>query len=203
VPPLSADDWIWVLETFRRNAPQEFVKFLGRKEHQFYPILQPYGFRGCWVKDQDYLDDFDAAVQKWGKSHSYSRKFNSVSRTVAPPKEKSYEEFKYQQAGLIIKQFLKRGHARKDINKELELAGLLDDLKSHGFETASSHSFTKQVSYEERAIRALQQYQDRYRNAHNIKIPASANVPAQGESIEFYRAWLEGWTYVTSSFLGL
>ena len=199
VPSLSADDWIWVLETFRRRTPQEFVKVLAEKEGMFYPILKPYGFRGSWVKEEAYLDDFDAAVRKWGKSRIYNRKFGSLSQIAPPAKEKSREERQYQEAQWLVIDMNRHGYGRGQVNDALESAGLLDDLESHGFEKVGAYSFTPSETYEKRAVDALNQYIDRYRNAHNIKVPTSADVPAQGEDIEFYRAWLEGLSYVTSS----
>jgi hypothetical protein len=200
VPSLSADDWIWVLETLRRGAPQEFVKVLAEKEGLFYPILEPYGFRGSWVKEEAYLDDFDAAVRKWGKSRIYSRKFGFLSQIAPPAKEKSREERQYQEAQWLVIDMNRRGYGRGNVNDALESAGLLDDLESHGFEKVAAYSFTPSVTYQKRAVDALNQYIDRYRNAHNIKVQTSIDVPAQAEDIEFYRAWLEGLSYITSSF---
>ncbi len=199
VPSLSADDWIWVLETLRRDAPQEFVKVLTEKEGLFYPILKRYGFRGSWTKEEAYLDDFDAAVRKWGKSGIYSRKTGFLSQPAPPAKEKSLEERKYEWAQSLVIDMNRHGFSRGQVNDALESAGLLDDLESHGFEKAAAHSFTPGVTYQERAVDALNQYIDRYRNAHNIKVGPSIDVPAQGEDIEFYRAWLEGLSYITSS----
>jgi Domain of unknown function (DUF4157) len=45
-PRISADDWIWTLETLRRQLPEDFVKLLAQHEGLFYPILQRYGFKG-------------------------------------------------------------------------------------------------------------------------------------------------------------
>jgi hypothetical protein len=30
-------------------------------------FLKRFGFQGDWVKNEDYLPDFDAAVRRWGK----------------------------------------------------------------------------------------------------------------------------------------
>jgi hypothetical protein len=200
VPQLSTDDWIWLLETLRRDSPQEFLKILAANEAYFYPILSPHGFRGSWEKEQDYLTDFDAAVLKWGKSHTYSVMYPHISRPIARQRPKSREEQKYEYANYLVRDMNRHGYGRGKVNSELESAGLMDDLEAHGFEKHDRWSFKNHVEYRNEAIVALNAYIDRYDAAHGNLRQTSANVPTQGEDVEFYRAWLEGLGYVTSSF---
>jgi hypothetical protein len=94
-------------------------------------------------------------------------------------------------------------YRRVDINDALESAGLMDDLVSHGFEKVGRLSVTNsELVYKPRAIDALNRFIARYQAAHGIVIPTSIGLPTQGEDVEFYRVWLEGLSYVTSSFLG-
>jgi hypothetical protein len=201
-PQLTPDDWIWMLENFRRKSSQEFVKFLAVNEGFFYPILNPYGFRGSWTKDQAYLDDFDAAIVKWGKSQIYSLRFANISQTVSQQKPKSREEQKYEYAQYLVRDMNRHGYTRGKVNDELESYGLMDDLVSHGFERHDKWSFKNHEEYTNEAVVALNDYIDRYDAAHGNKRQTSANVPTQGEDVEFYRAWLEGLNYVTGSFFG-
>jgi hypothetical protein len=201
-PQLSADDSIWVLETLRRESPQEFVKVLVANEGQIYSILNPYGFRGSWVKEQEYLDDFDAALQKWGKSHIYSQRIAKISRPVLRQKPKSREEEKYEYAQYLVRDMNRHGYTRGKVNNELESAGLMDELVNHGFEKHSRWSFKDHEEYKYEAIRALNAYVDRYDAAHGRERQTSASAPTHGEDVEFYKAWLEGLEYVASSFFG-
>jgi len=166
----------------------------------FYPILNPHGFRGSWTKDQAYLDDFDAAIVKWGKSHIYSLRFAKISQTMLQQKPKSREEQKYEYAQYLVRDMNRHGYRRRKVNDELESSGLMDDLVSHGFEKHDNVSTKNHDEYKNEAIVALNDYIDRDDAEHGIKRQTSANVPTQGEDVEFYRAWLEGLGYVTSSF---
>ena len=198
-PQLSKDDLISMLVDFRHGSPDQFVKELQTNENLYYRILKPYGFRGCWTNDQGYLDDFDAAARKWRESVGYSARF---ATRVSMQRPKSREEQRYEQAQFLVRDFNRHGYTRGDVNRALESAGLLDDLKSHGFKPADTYSTENSIlSYQPRVIEALMKYIDRYKVAHNIKTPTSANVPTQGEDVEFYRAWLEGLSYIRSSLL--
>lgn len=140
-PKISADDLIWNMETLRRQSPEDFVKLLAAHEDIFYPVLQRYGFQGSKVSDKAELDDFDAAVRKWGKSETYRRKLASVVRAAPPQKPKSREERQYEDAGDIIGRMNSKGYTREMVNEELEDAGLMDDLVSHGFEKVGRWRF--------------------------------------------------------------
>jgi hypothetical protein len=197
---LSADDSIWLLESLRRASPQDFVRILAANEAQIYPMLQPYGFRGSWVKDQGYLDDFDAAIAKWKKAKPYIPKFGNISRTVSQEKPKSREERKYEDAKVLVRNMNRHGYTRGQVNEALESYDLLDDLVKHGFEKYGRWSFKHHVEYKYEAIAALNNYIDRYDAAHGNKPHPSIGEPPEGENVEFYRAWLEGLGYVTRSF---
>ena len=199
---LTSDDWIWFLESFRRKSPEDFIKFLAKNEGVFYPILTTYGFHGSWSKDQDYLDDFDAAVAKWGKSRIYRSRSANTPQPVPEKKPKSREERKYEDANYIVRDMNRHGYLRSEVNSALESAGLMDDLVSHGFEQHGRWSSKNSEEYKNEAIVALNSYIDRYDAEHGNKRHTSASVPSQGEDIEFYKAWLEGLGYVTSSFTG-
>ena len=146
------------------------MKLLEAHESLFYPILQRYGFQGSKVSDQAELDDFDAAVRKWGKSETYRRKVASVVRASPPPKPKSREERQYEDAKDIIRRMNSKGYTRAEVNEELEDAGLMDDLVSHGFEKVGRWSTTNaELEYKPQAIKALSAFIGRYEAAHNIR----------------------------------
>jgi hypothetical protein len=197
-PQPTQDDWIWILETFRRQSPQQFVETLAANEAFFYPMLKPYGFKGSWAKDQDYLNDFDAAVRKWGKSYEYSR---ISGRFLSQPKPKSREQQRYEYVKYLVRDMNRHGYLRSKVNSEIEDNGLMDDLVSHGFEKHGRWSNEKSEVYKFEAIVALNNWLDRYDAAHGNRRQTGANVPTEpDEDIEYYRAWLEGLGYVTSSF---
>jgi hypothetical protein len=204
VPQLSSDDWIWVLETIRRNSPEEFVKILAANEGRIYPILKPYGFQGSWVKDQAYLNDFDAAVRKWGKSSLYRQRFPSLPKAASHQRPRSREERKYEDAKSLSDEFTKsRLQHREDINHELESAGLMDDLQSGGFEREGAHSsHVAPPYYQARALKALNKYILKYEEAHHIKVPPAPASITSGEEIDIANARAEALEYMENSPLG-
>lgn len=201
-PRVSDDDWIGALEILRLQSPGDFLKLLIANEGIFYPILAHYGFQGSWVKKEDYFADFDQAVQKWGKASIYLQRYAAAARAAPQPqpKPKSREERQYEDAQYMVIDMNRHGHTRSEVNDALESAGLMEDLENHGFERAGRWSFRNSEAYEQSAIRALNDFIGRYQVAHNINVPTTASVPTP-DPAEYYRAWLEGLEYVTSSFV--
>lgn len=64
----SADQVIYALNQFRQQDPDRFLVFLAKNEAQLYPLLQPYGYTGCWVDEGAYLRDFDSASVRWSQA---------------------------------------------------------------------------------------------------------------------------------------
>jgi len=200
-PQVSNDDLIGIMVSLREQSPQDFLKLLAGNEDFFYRLLSPYGFHGSWTKDEAYLADFDAAVKKWGKASVYLQKFGSVRAVPVQPKPKSREERQYEDAQYLVIDMNRHGYRRGEVNDALESAGLMEDLEAHGFERVSSHSFKDHEVYAREAIDALNGFIGRYQTAHNIILPTTASVPTP-DPAEYYRVWLEGLNYITSSFVG-
>jgi hypothetical protein len=195
----SNDEWIWMLVELRRESPHDFVNILSHNESVFYPLLEPYGFAGSWVKEHDYLTDFDAAIRKWGRASVYSGA--RVHLTPPQPQPKSPEERRYQNARFLMRDFNRHGYNREYVNEQIESLGLMDDLKEHGFAYSGRWGWTEGAHYTQLAADALYGWCWRYEISHGIhgERAAFASVPSQGEDIEYYRAWLEGLGYITNS----
>ena len=64
--PKSDYDSIEGLRTLKEFFPKDaFIDQLIQNESRVYALLAPYGFQGSWERDEDYLPDFDAAIERW------------------------------------------------------------------------------------------------------------------------------------------
>ena len=64
--PKSDYESIEWLRTLRALYSKDlFIHYLIRKESRVYALLAPYGFQGSWERNEDYLPDFDAAIERW------------------------------------------------------------------------------------------------------------------------------------------
>ena len=77
---------------FRNRDPEGFVRFLGRNEVLVYPLLNPFGFRGSWVRDESYLNDFDAAATAWSRQTGNSLPFPTVQFEEPDPNQVILDE---------------------------------------------------------------------------------------------------------------
>jgi Domain of unknown function (DUF4157) len=206
-PQLSVDDMMGFLVTFRYSSREQFLDFLVKSEGQLYPILKRYGFKGSWVKNEDYLKDFDAAVAKWGKASSYLQK---AARAAPPPKPKSREERKFEDAQRALWDLENHGYERFQVNEILEPSGLMDDLvglqivvdgKERTFEKEGRWSHVAGPFYARWASAALRVYIGRYQDEHNI-IPPSGDKITSGEEIDIANARGQALESMEGSFLG-
>ncbi|MDR3676856.1 MAG: DUF4157 domain-containing protein [Acidobacteriota bacterium] len=210
-PQLTVDDAMGFLVTFRYSSPEQFLDFLVKDEGQLYPFLKRFGFKGSWVKSEDYLKDFDAAAAKWGKADVYRRKAARAPRAAPPPKPKSREETKFEDAQRVLWQLENHPRERFQVNDLLESEGLMDDLvglhyvfdgKERTFEKEGRWSHVAGPFYSQWASAALRVYIQNYRDARNIPAPMPQGKITSGEEIDIANARGEALETMEGSFLG-
>jgi hypothetical protein len=64
-PVPTESDLVLAIAGLRSSDPAGFLRFVVQNEHAVYRLLSRYGFRGSWVKDEAYFDDFDKAFARW------------------------------------------------------------------------------------------------------------------------------------------
>src|SRR6266496_4149401 len=65
---ITVDQVFIVIEIARAKMPQsEFVRFLANYEGKLFPLLHPFGYKGCQVTEQATLQDYNRAYAEWNK----------------------------------------------------------------------------------------------------------------------------------------
>lgn len=86
---MTPAEFLTALARLRSNmSEKEFADFIGRYDSIVYRYLSPFGFQGCWIKDSDYIKDFDAAMAKAGfdiPAFQMSARLRSAGTYIGPP----------------------------------------------------------------------------------------------------------------------
>jgi RHS repeat-associated protein len=108
----------------------------------------------------------------------------------------------------VVRPFLiEHGIRRDDIRDYLDKYGDREILEHYGYVENDRRGDEAREDNQRRIIEAINQYEDDYLGRAPGQASMSAVTPAQTQALQkaqaqaqFYRLWLEGWQYVTSSF---